>query len=227
MSDHVRKASSAIRPKQARSEQTQQRILEAAEALITEKGLADASVPEIARRADSSVGGFYARFSDKDALLLVLEERFFAEMLLRVHELADAERWADAPVVRIVEALGEELVVQFRERRNLIAAFIHRASTDPAALAPALAFRSRVSDAVTALLAGRAEVRHPDPALAIDLGVQFAIAMMLQAVLLGDIRAAGRVLSDREIQSQLVRNFLTYIGAQVDDPKTPGERTRP
>jgi AcrR family transcriptional regulator len=46
------------RPKQARSEETLQRLLEAAEALIEEKGLADASIPEIVRRAGSSVGGF-------------------------------------------------------------------------------------------------------------------------------------------------------------------------
>ena len=65
-------------PKQPRSERTQERLLRAAEKLILEKGLADASVPEIARRAGSSVGGFYARFPDKDALLRALEERFFA-----------------------------------------------------------------------------------------------------------------------------------------------------
>ena len=64
------------------------------------------------RRAGSSVGGFYARFPDKDALLLALEERFFAEMRDRVHELADAERWADAPIHTIVDALGHELVLE-------------------------------------------------------------------------------------------------------------------
>jgi hypothetical protein len=51
---------SVARPKQARSEQTLQRILDAAEGLIEEKGLADASIPEIVRRAGSSVGGFCA-----------------------------------------------------------------------------------------------------------------------------------------------------------------------
>jgi AcrR family transcriptional regulator len=201
-------------PKQPRSERTQERLLRAAEKLILEKGLADASVPEIARRAGSSVGGFYARFPDKDALLRALEERFFAEMLGRVARLADAGRWGDAPIPVIVRACADELVTVFRERRNLIAAFLHRATADPALLAEALRFRAQTAERIaTLLLPRRSELRHPDPRLAIELGVQFAFALMLQLVVVGDVRAGGRVLSDRELQAEIERNFLAYIGA--------------
>jgi AcrR family transcriptional regulator len=201
-------------PKQSRSERTQERLLCAAETLILEKGLADASVPEIARRARSSVGGFYARFPDKDALLRALEERFFAEMLVRVARLADAGRWRDAPIARIVHACADELVRVFRERRNLIAAFLHRATRDPEMLAEALRFRARTAEQIAALLLPRRdELGHPEPRLAIDLGVQFAFALMLQLVVVGDVRAGGRVLSDRELQTEIERNFLAYIGA--------------
>jgi AcrR family transcriptional regulator len=209
-------------PKQIRSERTQERLLRAAEKLILEKGLADASVPEIARRAGSSIGGFYARFPDKDALLRSLEERFFAEMLGRVARLADAGRWADASIATIVSACADELVSVFRERRNLIAAFLHRATSDPAMLADALRFRAATAEKIAALLLPRgAELRHPDPRLAIDLGVQFAFALMLQLVLAGDVRAAGRALADRELQAEIERNFLAYIGA----PQPTGEQS--
>jgi AcrR family transcriptional regulator len=201
-------------PKQSRSEQTRERLLQAAEALILEKGLADASVPEIARRARSSVGGFYARFPDKDALLRALEERFFAEMLERVEQLADAGRWAEAGVATHVAACGEELVSVFRERRNLIAAFLHRATRNPEILAEALRFRAATQDRIAALLLPRsAELRHPEPRLAIHLGVQFAFALMLQLVAVGEVQAGGRVLGDRELQNEIVRNFLAYVGA--------------
>jgi len=59
-------------PQQARSQQTLSRILDAAEAILAEKGWEDASVAEIARRAGSSVGAFYTRFPDKDTLLAAL-----------------------------------------------------------------------------------------------------------------------------------------------------------
>ena len=209
-------------PKQSRSEQTQERLLQAAEALILEKGLADASVPEIARRASSSVGGFYARFPDKDALLRALEERFFAEMLERVERLADAGRWADASIATIVGACGEELVTVFRERRNLIAAFLHRATRNPEILAEALRFRVATQERIAALLLPRSnELRHPEPRLAIHLAVQFAFALMLQLVAAGEVHAAGRVLGDRELQNEIVRNFLAYVGAPDPVGDTP------
>jgi AcrR family transcriptional regulator len=207
-------------PKQSRSERTQERLLRAAERLILEKGLADASVPEIARRARSSIGGFYARFPDKDALLRALEERFFAEMLGRVGKLADAGRWADASIATIVRACADELVTVFRERRNLIAAFLHRATRDPEMLADAIRFRAQTAERIAALLLPRrGELRHPEPRLAIDLGVQFAFALMLQLVVVGDVRAGGRVLSDRELQGEIERNFLSYLG--VPNPGGP------
>ncbi len=208
-------------PKQPRSERTQERLLRAAEKLILEKGLADASVPEIARRAGSSVGGFYARFPDKDALLRALEERFFAEMLTRVAKLADAGRWGEAPIAEIASACAGELVAVVRERRNLIGAFLHTSTRDPALLADAIRFRAATAERIaTLLLPRRDELRHPEPRLAIDLGVQFAFALMLQLVVVGDVRAGGRVLSDRELQAEIERNFLAYIGApQPGDKK--------
>ena len=68
------------------------------------------------------------------------------------------------------------------------------------------------------LLPRRHELRHPEPRLAIDLGVQFAFALMLQLVVVGEVRAGGRVLGDRELVAEITRNFLSYIGAPTGDP---------
>ena len=59
-------------PQQARSQETLERLLDAAETLVAEKGFDDTPVAEVARRAGSSVGAFYTRFPDKDALLHAL-----------------------------------------------------------------------------------------------------------------------------------------------------------
>ena len=128
-------------PKQARSERTLQRLLDAAEALIKEKGHAAVSIPEIARRAGSSVGGFYARFRDKNELLRALEERHFIELSQRVEALADARRWQNASTAEIVEAAVAELVSITRERRHMIAAFLVRAIEDPVIREGGLRFR--------------------------------------------------------------------------------------
>ncbi len=202
-------------PRQLRSAETRRRLLDAAEALIEEKGLADASIPEIVRRAGSSVGGFYARFQDKNALLRALEERFFDEMRGRVDLLSDPDRWAEAGIPVIARACVQELVSIFREREALIRALELRAAHDPSFIQDGLRFRRRVSERLCALLTTRkAEIRHPEPELAVDLCVQLAFALMHQLVLFGEIRAGSRVLSDGELVEELTRNVLAYLGAE-------------
>ena len=219
-------------PKQARSERTLQRLLDAAEELIKEKGHAAVSIPEIARRARSSVGGFYARFRDKNELLRALEERHFIELEQRVDALADASRWENAPTVAIVEAAVAELVTVTRERRHMIAAFLVRAIEDPVIRAGGLRFRRRIEQRLSALLLPRrAEMSHPDPPLAIDLGIQSAFALMQQHVLIEGTQVSGRQLSDDELRRELATMFLGYVGIRTHEPRRargarPAARTR-
>jgi len=207
-------------PKQARSERTLRRLLDAAEELIKQKGHAGVSIPEIARRAGSSVGGFYARFRDKDELLRALEERHFIELLQRVEALADERRWQNASTVAIVEAAVAELVNSTRERRPMIAAFLVRAIEDPVIRAGGLQFRRQVEDRISALLLTRRdEMNHPDPALAIHLGIQTAFALMQQHVLIEETRVGDHPLSDDDLRRELVTMFVRYIGIDSHPPR--------
>jgi AcrR family transcriptional regulator len=210
------------RPKQARSRETLRRILDAAEGLIAEKGLADASIPEIVRRAGSSVGGFYARFKDKDELLRALEERFFRELSERLEALSAEARGRRARVAEVAAVCAHELVRTARERLNLIAAFLHRATWDEATRREALRFRGRVAERVRELVLERGEpLRHPEPALAIDLAVQLAFGLIFQLVMAGEVRAGGRVLSDAELEREIARSFLRVIGVPDADAPLP------
>src|SRR5262245_27899561 len=195
-------------PKQARSERTLQRLLDAAEALIKEKGHAGVSIPEIAGRAGSSVGGFYARFRDKGELLRALEERHFIELSQRLEALADERRWQHATTIEIVEAAVAELVNSTRERRHLIAAFLVQAIQDPVIREGGLRFRRTAEERISALLLTRRdEIDHPDPALAINLAIQTAFALMQQHVLIEETSVGGRALSDDELRRELVMMF--------------------
>lgn len=213
---------SVAEPKQARSAATLQRLLDAAEALIQEKGCADVSVPEIVSRAGSSVGGFYARFKDKDELLRTLEERFLAEMRDVLDEIAAPGRWRDAGVEEIVRVGVDTLLHVFRERRALLVAFMGRATLgNDETLREVLALRREASARFVALLHDRREVfSHPHPERAVDLAVQLAFGLMQQVILFGEIRAGGRPLSDEEIAEELIRNVLSYLGLP-DGPAEP------
>ena len=214
-------------PKQARSERSLYRLLDAAEALITEKGLAGLSIPEVVRHAGSSVGGFYARFRDKNELLRALEERFFLQVEERLDVIADERRWAGAPVGAVVQAAVEELVTVTEERRELIRAFLFRATQDVKIRDDAVRFRNRAAAKIAPLLVGKsASFRHPDPALAIDLGVQFAFALMNQHVLLDATRAAGRALTREDLVREIAHMFIAYVGLEEPGKARPKRRSQ-
>jgi len=207
-------------PKQARSERSLYRLLDAAEALVTEGGLAALSIPEVVRRASSSVGGFYARFRDKNELLRALEERFFLQVGERLDAIADERRWVGAGVTEIVRAAVAELVAVTEERRELIRAFLFRATQDVKIRDDAVRFRTHAAARIAPLLVAKAPaIRHPDPVLAIDLGVQFAFALMNQHVLLEETHAAGRSLAREDLEREITRMFVAYVGIEETAPK--------
>jgi AcrR family transcriptional regulator len=209
---------SVARPKQARSEATLHRLLDAAEALIEETGSAEVSIPEIVRRARSSVGGFYARFRDKNELLRALEERFFREQRARLDRLTRPETWGDAPLPAIVRACMRELVGVFRSRRALIRAFVARAVHDLEFRGEAQRFEREVSDRVAALLLSRpGALGHPRPQLGVPIAVALVFGALTAAVLFEAPRHPFAALSADEAAEELARNFLGHLEVRIPD----------
>jgi len=212
--------STVSRPKQARSEETLLRLLDAGQTLIMQKGLADTSIPEIVRKANSSVGGFYARFRDKDELLRALEERFMADIGDRLDTLTRVEDWEDSSLADVMRACVTMLVDVYRERHALILAFIGRASQDQTIWRGGLLLRRRVSDQIGRLFVAHAhEISHPDPERAVSVAVSIALGVMMQKVIFSEVRAHGRELSYGEIGDELVRAVMGYLGVREATPK--------
>src|SRR5262245_50696430 len=164
-------------PKQARSERTAQRILDAAQALIEREGLQALSIPEVVRLAESSTGSFYARFKDKNALLSALEERFFAEIERTVDALADPERWRGRPTSELMRACVVEMLGRLRQHARLVCAFMFRSTHEATFASHARRFHDQVTRRMRALLLSRRDgMGHPDPELAVDLALELAFA---------------------------------------------------
>ena len=101
--------------------QTRERILKAASSALIQRGPAEPSVGEVMGAAGLTVGGFYAHFESKDALML----EAFKQLLAQRRDL--------------IAQMDSELTGE--ERRALVAAFYlsrkHRDSTDHACPIPA------------------------------------------------------------------------------------------
>jgi AcrR family transcriptional regulator len=199
-------------PRQARSQDTLDRILDAAEALIADKGFADATVADIARRAGSSVGSFYTRFHDKDGLLYALYERYFEQATATADAALDPTRWEGAGIAEILRAVTRFLVQVYRERAGLIRAFVQRNHSDAEFQARQERLSHYVNDRLSALLLARAdEIGHPDPTRAAAFGLTFTASTIEGVVLFGELRSNVLALDDDELAAELARAYLAYL----------------
>jgi AcrR family transcriptional regulator len=204
---------------QARSQETLERLLEAAEEVITERGFDNATVSEIVRRANSSVGAMYARFHDKDSLLVCLHERFCEQALATTESALDPARWEGASIAEIFATTTPFLVETFHQKRGLIRAFIVRGSGSDQFLERASRVSRAVSERLIALLmARRDEIKHPDPVLAVDFGLRMTFDTLDSETFYADYQRGQIKLTREQLAEELTRAFLSYLG--VDPPPT-------
>jgi AcrR family transcriptional regulator len=203
-------------PRQARSHLTLGRILDAAEGLLAEKRWEDTSVAEIAKRAGSSVGAFYARFRDKEALLSALHERFVEEARATADLAMSEERWAKASISEIVRELVAFQVRIQDQRQGLMRAIALRATESPAFQARGLSVGRHIEELFTRLVvARRHEILHPIPVLAAAFASRLIAGVMLQRLLFpvgAAIDAPGASLVE-----ELTHAALAYLGVFPED----------
>lgn len=200
-------------PRQARSQETLDRILDAAERLVAEKGFEDTTIADVVARAGSSVGAFYARFRDKDALLYALYERYLGQASATADLALDPARWEGEDIATILRAVLRFLVSIFREQSGLIRAFVLRNHVD----AEFRARQERLSHTISArlaalLLAREHEIRHPKPARAAAFGFTMIFSTLESVMLFGDLRSDDLALGDDALAAELTRAYLAYLG---------------
>jgi AcrR family transcriptional regulator len=200
-------------PQQTRSQETLERLLDAAEALIAEKGFEDTPVAEVASRAGSSVGAFYSRFKDKDALFHALYDRWLEQATATAAANLAPERWQGASIPELLTAVVSFLVDIYRERGGLIRAFVVRNHADPAFQARRERLSLYISDRLTALLLERRhEIRHPHPERAARFGVVLLFGTLENVMLFGDFRSRTQSLDDETLAVELTLAYLAYLG---------------
>jgi AcrR family transcriptional regulator len=99
-------APSGVRPAyQARSRQQRDRLLKAGERAFAESGYWGTHVTDIARRAGCSVGSFYRRFEDKEALFLALQADMTERAETNIARFFDDPARADEPLETVFTRL--------------------------------------------------------------------------------------------------------------------------
>jgi AcrR family transcriptional regulator len=201
-------------PQQSRSQETLDRILDAAEQVLAEKAFGEATLAEIMERAGVTVGAFYRRYPDKNALLRHLDERFFGEMLTRAKDLLDPARWQQARVRQVIEEMSRQAVEVYSSRRGLLRSLFLRARTDTVLQQSALhvneQFIARLREVLMPL---REQMTHPDPERAIELGFMMMIGSLRELVVFGEIWPAPPAHTPA-LAAEVARMFCGYLGTE-------------
>lgn len=100
---------------QGRSEVRRERILEAALSVFSRRGYRDASMDDIAGESDTSKGGVYFHFPNKQSIFLALLERMAALLMTR----AEAAIAAQADPLDQIDAALQVVLETFASHRSL------------------------------------------------------------------------------------------------------------
>lgn len=200
---------------QERSRQTLERILAAAETLLLERDFEQISVSEIAQAAGSSVGAFYARFRDKEALLHLIHERFCEEGIATADDALDPARWEGASASEILDALAAFMTEVHRERARLLRTFVlHACTTRPEFLQRVRRLNEHLFARLHALMRERMDgFGHPDPEFALSFGMRMVAATLTSRYVLELPADAGeKTLPPAVVAEELSRAYHGYLG---------------
>lgn len=141
-------------PKQARSRERFNQILDAAAELFAEKGYESVTTDEIAARANTSVGGLYRFFPDKLAVFHALVDRYLnqlGELFAALHTDETTQLPIDAYISQVVDAFDRFAT----ENPAFRAVFVQSRLVSTEILAMDTAFTQEIARQLSAFFAAR------------------------------------------------------------------------
>jgi AcrR family transcriptional regulator len=111
---------------QARSREAQARLIKAGEQVFAKKGYDEAHVTDIAAAAGCSIGSFYRRFRDKEALFRALHLQFAARTRENFDRFFAMPQWRDAPTGEVLAVLVQNTARRIQRHPGFFRALFQR-----------------------------------------------------------------------------------------------------
>ncbi|MBV9367837.1 MAG: TetR/AcrR family transcriptional regulator [Solirubrobacterales bacterium] len=202
----------AVRPpKQRRSRESYERVLDAAHALLEENGFEGLTVQEVAARSGVSVGAIYERFGNKETLLRDVHARLM-ESMLRSGESAGDPAASAAGAAAAVAAVVAGMARVMNDNRKALRAFMHLGAVDKVISARG----SKASIALSktfkrALMPYATEFGHPEPEVALDVAFRIAYSTLARQVMYGPVFESDRRLSWKRLVDEIASACAAYL----------------
>jgi AcrR family transcriptional regulator len=151
-------------PKQTRSRQSFDRVIDAATHLLAKKGFTGLTLTQVSKLSRVSIGSIYCRVDSKEHLVRAVQARALKEMDHEFAMLVNRVRRKSLPLRALVPTMIRELALYLRRHAPLLRAFMQQATHDPVVEAVGKkSFQQNALDFKLILLERHVEFRHPDP----------------------------------------------------------------
>lgn len=198
-------------PKQERSQNTHDRLIEAAERLVSRgRSWSDIGVQELVKEAGTSVGAFYNRFRDKDALLHILQITLYQEGELTAAN-AHALAALDVPLEALVRAFVSLAVSVYRQQHGMRRALLLEMFTNKQFRDRAVALSKLTCEGLVAVLSQRYPATDAASLrTAVDVAHRIIYGTLDQNLMYEDA-PTDHVLADSTLIEELVMAVHAYL----------------
>ncbi len=199
-------------PKQRRSRETLDRVLEAATELLQEVGYDEMRVAEVGERANIGTASIYARVGSKHGLMLAVQARMVEQLDREAAEMLEPLREFDGPLGIIVRRVVTVIGDLFRRHESLLRVFMVRADTDSTVTEHGSESTVRLRDLVAeVLLARRQEIAHAAPETAVDVCFRMVYDTLARRVMRGADFESRRDLAWDDLLDELATACTAYL----------------
>ena len=175
-------------PKQKRSAESLEKVIQAAEKILRSHSLDDLTVAKLVEDSGVSVGAIYARFADKEGIFQELVSRFMRHTL-REFEKIDSGQWADMALPAAIDKIVSTNADIYFTHRGVLRALILRIKlTRDLDIQKALGAYSRKvgTDLLTLLQVHVDQIEHADPTEAINVSIETMTSMLRDYIILSE-----------------------------------------
>src|SRR3954453_14270704 len=199
-------------PKQRRSREAWNRVLDAGVALLEAGGYEAFTIAAVCRRASGAPPAIYARASSKDALFLAVYEHGIAGLTAAQRVFGDTRRWAGlAPDVRVRTAVAELVGIPLRHQPFLRAVVLISAAHAEVQRRGSRYSRALGDQFVDVLRPALDAVAHADPETAVRACFESTFAATIIRVAYGPGFASAAPRSDEEFVEDMAETAVRYL----------------
>ncbi|MEI7623896.1 MAG: TetR/AcrR family transcriptional regulator [Actinomycetes bacterium] len=200
------------KPKQARSIESTNRMLDAAESLMREGGPRAITIEAVIERSGTSMGSFYARFESREGLFQALHERFLNYVIEEdlFQQLEDAIAQPD--LASAVHTFISRLYLMQQKHRDATAFFLIFNSGDAVMRTQGAEISREFAELLYRLVkAHRSEVTHKNIRVASDFASMMITGIALQGLIYEPGEFTGRARSTKQIIDSTSQAVVAYL----------------